>query len=789
MIFWSIFITAVLLSNSLIYSNPAIFQSESDGNVDEHPRLFFSNSDLQTLRDKAQTTHEEIWIPIKGFTDKNLNTAPPVSAPDKGLSTYRNYGSQLIAYAFSSVILNEAEYLDLAKTHLLTYATWKQWGENNYCDLGLAHMLFGNALAYDWLFNFLTAEEKAQVRVSLAYWAEQMYIASSGPREIHLGNWWRKSYMQNHHWTNNCAMGLVGLVLLGEDERAQKWIDYAVEQMSKIQFLLNNIADGSWHEGINYQNYGLTMMLPFLKNLKDYTNIDILPDIYLQKYPEWRIYNYLPNTIQNIFAHGDFEFDWGSSYAPQNILRFIANEYNDGHAEWMAQQLDISDGRYDSVWRAPWYVFEFFYYNPDVKAKAPLDFEKSKTFPDFTGVVWRTGWQEDDLVFAIKTGPYGGQFAYDSFVKGAYPWELPYDETGCQLNIGHDHDDTNCFYMFQAGAWLAPESEGSGKTASSLHNTILVDGQGQYRPPEYWRDPDTFSEISGFIENKANTINFNYIATDATKRYKHINGIGETSRQVLFVSPGYFIIFDNIKAEEPHSYEWITHFDESIAIEGNWIRGNASNDMALGVGILLPKIFNINTGNDGRPFARISPDSPVAKTQFVNVLYPTQKSSWDSKPIISLLDDNSAAILFQLRKQDGNEWIDEIILNRELSTAERIGHYEYNGKLAFIRRDRDKKLERIFVVGGTNLKDLSLNIDLVKSSKQITFFEANYINNTVYISGNINGQIRLYGPDIEQVLINNVATPFSKSQNFVNIADEVIPPLPPDGVGINQGGG
>ncbi len=547
-IIWILSIIIILVGIVCFQSAPLLVQETQHIAVREHPRLLFNAEDINTLRERANTTHAEIWSPIKSYVLSNLNELLPETAPDEGLTSYRNYANRLIPNAFVSILLDQDEIKSFTKNYMLTLSKWQQWGENNYRDLGLAHMLLANSLAYDWLYSQLTENERTEVRTSLGNWAEKMYEASFGTMEIDWSNWWRKSYMQNHHWINNSALGIAGLALLGEDDRAQKWINQASTELSKVKYLLEGIGDGSWHESVNYQNYGLTLSLPFLKCLKTSQQIDLLSPTYLKNYVTWRIYNYLPNTTQSIFSHGNFEQDWGSGYAPQNILRFIAAEYNNQKAEWMAQKLIQIDGRYNNQWRAPWYVFEFLYYKPEITPEPPNDTILSAVFPDFSGIIWRTGWNDDALVFGIKSGAYGGRFAFESFVNETYPWDVPCEQNGCQLNIGHNHDDTNCFYISKAGKWLAPESEGVGKTATSLHNTLLIDGRGQYRPEKYWNDPEDFSDCDGSIQKYVNSINYNYISADATRRYKQIIGLNKVNRQILFIRPDYFVIVDNIKA-------------------------------------------------------------------------------------------------------------------------------------------------------------------------------------------------------------------------------------------------
>jgi hypothetical protein len=108
-------------------------------------------------------------------------------------------------------------------------------------------------------------------------------------------------------------------------------------------------------------------------------------------------------------------------------------------------------------------------------------------------VVWRTGWEPDDLVFGFKTGAWGGRFALDTFTQERFPWNENCFDGLCQLNAGHDHDDTNSFYIFKDEAWLVPEEVGYELSDTTYHNTLLIDGQGHITPSDSWRDVEIFS--------------------------------------------------------------------------------------------------------------------------------------------------------------------------------------------------------------------------------------------------------------------------------------------------------
>ncbi len=67
-----------------------------------------------------------------------------------------------------------------------------------------------------------------------------------------------------------------------------------------------------------------------------------------------------------------------------------------------------------------------------------------------------------------------------------------------------------------------------------------------------------------------------------------------------------------------------------------------------------------------------------------------------------------------------------------------------------------------------------LNVELVNGSDGNVIIDADYIEKTIYIYGNIKEQIILYGPDIEKVVIDNVPKPFSKFGDYVKIDGEPI---------------
>ncbi|NJO06827.1 MAG: DUF4962 domain-containing protein, partial [Chloroflexaceae bacterium] len=607
------------------------------------PRLFVRPADLPRLRAQASTSHQAIWQPIDAFVQGQLTATAPLSAPvEISLEAYRVAGNQLIPYAFVCMVQETPAVCDLARRFLLAYAEWPTWDVDQNRDLGLSHMLLGNALAYDWLHSRLSPAERATVQASLARRAAELYEASTTPRNDAWNNWWTHSYMQNHYMNKHAALGMAGLALLGDVPAAQQWVDHAAARLERLVALLEGIGDGTWHEGISYQQYGLTTLLPFLVNLRDVQGIDLLPTTYLRQYGTWRLYNHLPGTNQYILPTSDFEWGWVGTGLTLNLLRYVAATYQDGTTEWLAQQIE-GLGRSANEYQTPWYVFEFFYYDPTIAAAPPDNLPGAAVFPDLAAVIWRTGWGTDDLVFGFKAGVYGGQHAFETFVNNEHPWNLPCDANPCQLNIGHDHLDTNSFYLARGQHWLVPEQVGNGQADTLFHNTLLIDGQGQYRPDPgvFNRDPALFAGSDGRLQTAVSTKGASYLAADATRRYRQFDDLEAVVRHVIFVQPDYFLIVDQLAASKTHEYTWIAHGPGSIVQDGAWLRSEGADDQVLGIVPLAPVTRTVQLETGDLFSVHIRTATPVDDVQLVHLLYPTTAAAWDTRPTVTLLTDDT----------------------------------------------------------------------------------------------------------------------------------------------------
>ena len=258
------------------------------------------------------------------------------------------------------------------------------------------------------------------------------------------------------------------------------------------------------------------------------------------------------------------------------------------------------------------------------------------------------------------------------------------------------------------------------------------------------------------------------MVADATRRYKHIAGLEDVSRHVVFVRPNYFIMLDNLAANVSHQYEWISHFGERVSVEDNWVQGSAGGGQILGIGVASPQPFEATTGDDGYPYVRVQPASPVADMRFIHILYPTDKSEWETRPGVTTLDDTGEAAAVRVQFDESNGRTDDMLLTYTPSiSAKTVGPYTYDGRVAAVIRGADIELERLFVYGGTFLTDQTLGVSLVKNLDRNEPFEVVYFYQTVLVYDNIHGSVTLYAPRAKYLFVNEIPQRFTRSGDYI----------------------
>jgi hypothetical protein len=228
-------------------------------------------------------------------------------------------------------------------------------------------------------------------------------------------------------------------------------------------------------------------------------------------------------------------------YGPDYLLRGLAREFRDGHAQWLAQEID--DANVPSP-GAPW--LNLVWFDPTVPASPPQSLPTLRHFDDMDLVSARSDWSGDESLVVFKCGPFIGH-------KGVQ--EFTYDPGG-----GHVHPDANHFVLFGAGEWLIRD-DGYRAKWTGQHNTLLVDGRGQLGEGEQWFQGAQALAVKARpkILRVSSSPTLDQMSGDATVAYPRESGLRRYVRRLLYLKPDVLLVCDEVTTDQPRSLELRFH--------------------------------------------------------------------------------------------------------------------------------------------------------------------------------------------------------------------------------------
>jgi Domain of unknown function (DUF4962)/Heparinase II/III-like protein len=512
-----------------------------------HPRLYLNAERVAKLRSEIQTSHADLWADVKVLADKAVKQGAPKYRKDDSRSGdeqlwQRSVGNTMPYLAMAYLMTGEARYLEASKQWALAscgYPTWG-YGQLDGMDLAAGHQLFGLAIIYDWCYHALDEATKQRIRETLIKRASAMFKAAATGKI-----WWHRAYLQNHLWVNACGLAAAGFALFDEDEQALLWIGLAQDKFRRTMNALG--PDGASQEGVGYWEYGAEYMLKFMYLADELLGVDLYDNPWWRNTARYCQYLSLP---EEAWAHGDCIVDIADCprthwYGPDHILRELARRYRDGHAQWLAEQVDKANVDAPS---ARW--LNLIWHDPTVQAIHPTTLPTLHHFEDMGIVSARTGWDGRENLVVFKCGPFIGHKAIDEF---------SYDPGG-----GHVHPDAGHFIVFADGHWLIRD-DGYQDKWTGQHNTLLINGVGQLGEGHTWFNGTEClsAKARPRIICASSSAELDHIAGDATAAYPSTTGLKRFVRHLLFVKPNVLIVLDDIVLDRSADLELRLHTESS----------------------------------------------------------------------------------------------------------------------------------------------------------------------------------------------------------------------------------
>lgn len=427
---------------------------------------------------------------------------------------------------------------DNALVYLLT-------GDRKYYDLAAAAAAKGAALGdhaalaliYDWLYHELDESNRVNIRTVLDREARAVYEKMAKCEVYDAGTLvWN---IGMHHFAS-CAAA--GFAIYGDCPNVAPWLRYVLEHSRSITAALG--SDGASPEGISY---GGGFNEPYVRTIdlvRDLLGDDLYAsNAYLADLPYYYLYCMLPRKYIR-FQHAHINYGDAVRYnwcGPDNYLRRAAGLYRNPYAQWAADVLEKGNacGLGGAFLNLAWY-------DPSIKPTTPQRLPVLRHFQDKDLVISRSGWNDNEAVFAFRCGPHAGHHALRNYSQ-------------C-IGGGHMGPDAGSFVLFAHGDWQICDG-GYARKFTAYRNTILVNGIGQTGEGGDWFECVTLRrEKRGPRILRVTAAKDHAVITgDATAAYEPQAGLERYWRHVIHLRPDVWVLIDELRAARPSTFDLHFH--------------------------------------------------------------------------------------------------------------------------------------------------------------------------------------------------------------------------------------
>ena len=614
----------------------------------EHPRIFCTEAEIAEVRARCQASPAvgEVWQFIHEWA--------------RGEHYYRNLWaapSQLqacvIAYRLSDrdpAVLRHS----LAIADFLAQAEGDAWTWPR-----IAKSL---AMAYDWLYDDLSAEQKERYGRRALHAAQRCYRT------------WRHSEFNNHLYLEYGPILYVGIALWQEglddavaERLALDGLDLLVSHMIPAHDIVT-AGDGGWHESMSYHAFFTYEFAHLVELWSSATGEDLWESFSgLDGDAHWCICNARPFddwrvSVADIGGHDSYDGNI-AAYMP-----LLQRRRGDGLAGWWVDEIKQEATRRDKtgvkyqLGAGTWWPY-LLWYDPTVP---PVPRDQLPLSRHFRGIGWvsmRSSWEPDATCGLFICAPLylGGHQHCDNnsfIIHKRAPLAMDtgvYDATAHRSNYYARTIAHNCITVTDPGEQFDGGVWGHNKPGEGENEGGQIYGGGPEFVPDVSPDGEHHrAEITAYQA----TEHYTFVVGDATRSYRE-GKLKEFTRAFLYVRPDLFIVFDRVESTQPaFEKKWLLHAAQEPRIDGQRIEF-VNGGGRLAVASLLPAQAGIEAlGGSGREFEvngtnyapqkkydpeeagrwriEIAPAQPQERDYFLHVLLASDadSSQWPQSKLI-----------------------------------------------------------------------------------------------------------------------------------------------------------
>ncbi len=741
------------------------------------PRLFFTPEKLSRLKQRIEQDDRfrQAWLRIQERADRQLkDKLVSKEYAEGGTGQHGNYNAPSGQIANLSPTLGLAyrmtgnkEYAQKLKEALLHYAELARWAGDAghvppwHSELNTARFCFGYAVGYDCIHDYLSEAQRASIaqamiRLGILPTLDDWLLPGA---RIHALD------SMGHNWWSVCVAmaGLASLSLLGDEPRAEQWVQEVSEAFPEWFSFQGNVLqnkslnfdrNGAFYESVNYAEYALSEYLLFRLAYSNVYRDRKPPEIPILKgVGDFFVHTSYPTTASLLST--DFGDSSLRASGAKTVRLLLANGYQAQAYDWYLGRTNAGlDDPIGLVWCEARSV-----------SRPPESLSNSALYPDIGWAVLRSSWQDNATMLAVKSG---------------FTWN-------------HAHPDAGSFLLFHEGKPLIIDSGSCSYSRreytsyyrqSKAHNVVLIDGEAQN--PEDCSRGDRGVVTPGRLPDLLDLAGVRYLFADATeptswkfsRNYRHFLWVDDV-----------LLIFDDIRTHEPGQLEWLLHYEGSASRvglappksvpQGQESVGQAppydlilsNEDAQVAVRPLFPqgmKVVEKEGLRDHQPDRKVtylafSPEGKLREAKFVVALVPMRKADTGPMPHIeSLTADNAIGLRIRDDKTITDVWLNLMADGRRMhrNSNNVIDGWDTDAYLLALTRPVDSSesdpdsVTRCFVACGSYLR---------KNGK-VTLHSLSKVN-TVFTCGGPEMKITAHGQPITRASVRATAKPRSVSLN------------------------
>jgi hypothetical protein len=495
-----------------------------------HPRLIFSDAEIPAMK-AAIAADPQLSLKfdeLKKEGDRALSEPPAVYIRDteKSLIQSRLVLSRVSTLAGLYRLTGERRYADRAKQEMLAAAAFKDWRPIDF--LPTAELLNAMGLGYDWLYSYLTPDERSTILHA---------ILEQGLQPAQHGYKFQEDWTyttSNHNIVGNGGVAVAAIAVADDEPKLAK------ELIDKTRHALppamdEYAPDGAWPEGPIYWDYATRYATYYLSALDSGLGTDFGTSTYpgFRKTGMFRIYSTGPT--KKTFNFGDAE----EQIHPAPFMFYFARRFK--LPIYAAHENYVSTGEsniFELIWRSrlgPIPSFESL-----AEQALPLD----AYFRGVDVAFLRGSWSDPNATWVgFKAGTNKGSHRHldlGSFVMDAlgerWALDLGPDDYGLP---GYNGTDKRWTYY---------------RCSTEGHNTLTIDGANQ--------SFDADAQLIAFHTGSDRS----YAVVDTTGAYPHahrvLRGIEMLGRRDL-------LVVDEVEMSDPSQITWNFHTKANISLDGD----------------------------------------------------------------------------------------------------------------------------------------------------------------------------------------------------------------------------